>query len=137
MVDTLLQIEAAILRTTMPKLRRKRVWLLALLVLAIVVGASIWSAATEKSEFGRQYERIPLGVSFEEVSNLMEPGSLFSIHKEFLPSARTRCDWTDDGEHFILTFENNKLTEKEFKPLAGIDKLRRMWGRRFKSNPPF
>jgi hypothetical protein len=117
--------------------RRQRTWLIALLGLAVIAGASIWLLASAKSDFEKRFDQIPYGISVEEAMRLMEPDIPFSIHKVFLPAPYVRVEWTDDGERFFLNFESERLTKKEFAPLTGVNRLRRSWGRVFSFAPPF
>jgi hypothetical protein len=107
--------------------RRKRIWLLALLSVALVGLASIWWATSEKSDFEKLYDEIKVGMTLSEAGWLLQNDSL-EIIDEGNGSATSRI---------IAEFKYDRLTEKEFKPLPIVERLRRLWRRMFKSNPPF
>jgi hypothetical protein len=119
--------------------RRKRTWALVLLGVAIVTSVSLWLEATSyKSDFEREYDRLKIGMTIPETLAVMAHSStLASLSLDDGPWPYLRCGVTDEGEHITLVFENDLLTEKEFRPLGARYRLRRLWTRCFKSSPPF
>jgi hypothetical protein len=120
--------------------RRKRTWVLVLLGVVIFGVASIWLAASAKSDFEKAYDGIKVGTPFVEVFALapIAAGSFESTSFSEGQDRHMRCFVTsDDGEQIELVFVNDQLTEKEFTPLTGFDPLRRLWAHCFRSNPPF
>jgi hypothetical protein len=121
--------------------RRKRIWLLALLSVALVGLASIWWATSEKSDFEKLYDEIKVGMTVSEAGWLLQNDSLEIIDEgngsATSPSPESHFGWMRDGERIIAEFKYDRLTEKEFKPLPIVERLRRLWRRMFKSNPPF
>jgi hypothetical protein len=117
--------------------RRKRTWLLVLLGVAVVGAAAVWWAASEKSNFEQEFDRLRIGMSIPKALALMaaDGGSVDTVAQG--PLSYTRFGWINDGEHITLVFKNEKLAENEFKQSGIRHRLRRLWTRCFQSQPTF
>jgi hypothetical protein len=113
--------------------RRKRTWLLVLLGVLIVGATGCWWTATAKSEFERKFDQVKAGMTIEEATEILGSDGLWT---EGQLTIRKRVS-ADDTEWAILTFTDDRLTEKQFSSPDIRDRLRRLWIRTFGSNPPF
>ena len=123
----------------MPKLRRKRGWLLVLFGVAIIGAAVVWLVASAKSDFERRYDWIKVEMTNQDVMEFMEPEQPSFVGSWFVEEGQgggySRYEWANDGEQIILAFQFGRLKAKRFIPLPAAEKLRRWWQRN--SAPPF
>jgi hypothetical protein len=121
--------------------RRKRTWLLVLLGVVIVGVASIWWAASAKSDFERRVGEIELGMSIQEIQVVMKSAQLAQMIGDNieLGAIPVRCVvWDEDGdEQLAFDFEKGRLASKQFARLTGINRLRALWRKWFRFAPPF
>ena len=84
--------------------RRKRTWLLVLLGVVIVGVASIWWAASAKSDFERRVGEIELGMSIQEIQVVMKSAQLAQMIGDNieLGAIPVRCVvWDEDGDEQV------------------------------------
>jgi hypothetical protein len=118
--------------------RRKRTCLLVLLGVIIVGAAGIWWAATAKSDFERRFGRVELGMTSQEVANVLNQEKVAMSPGYFGPNGNARVAFgvMDGGEQVDLEFKGNKLVRKAFERSPMTERLRRWWHRTFNSVPP-
>jgi hypothetical protein len=125
----------------MPKLRRRRVLLLALLMLVLVAGVLAWWAATTKSDFEKQYDRLELGMTYVEVRTVMRADQLQCVFSGGIivgTRSYSRMAWADDeGERVAIVLDGGRVAVKEFTPIPMIERARSYWLRVFRKMPPF
>jgi hypothetical protein len=121
--------------------RRKGAWALVLFAVAFLGVAGILLVALTKSDLERRFDQIMPGMSLSEAKSIIGPQRPGKISKwldiDGRPSEQTRIIWSIGGESITLVFENDQLTQKDYVPITGIEKLRRLWERIFKTKPRF
>jgi hypothetical protein len=106
---------------------------------AVVGAASIWLAASAKTDFEKRYDGTKIGMPFVEALAMVEMDGALVESTSFSDGQKRHARYvvTNEGEQAELVFVDDQLTEKEFTPSPGIERLRRLWSRGFKFDPPF